>query len=155
MLSLANDGRYLALQIDPHQRRQRTLDALITQVEVLSRESPVLMIFEDAHWIDPTSQEVLGRTIDRIAMLPVLMIVTFRPELDPPWIGQPHVTTLTINRLAQREVGALIDRIIGNTLVDPYHQTSRSYGRRGISRSLSLIEGSNYAGSVPYWTWNV
>ena len=63
------------------------------------------MIFEDAHWTDPTSLEAFGRAVDRIQSLRVLLIVTFRPEFEPPWIGRPHVTALTINRLAEREVG--------------------------------------------------
>ena len=114
LLSLPNDGRYPALDLAPQQRRQRTLDALISQIEVLTRSNPVLMVFEDAHWTDPSSLEVLGRVVERIATLRVLLIVTFRPEFEPPWIGRPHVTALTINRLAQREVGAMIDRVIGN-----------------------------------------
>jgi predicted ATPase len=72
------------------------------------------MILEDAHWTDPTSLEVFGQAVSRIATLRVLLIVTFRPEFDPPWIGRPHVTALTINRLAEREVGAMIDRVVGN-----------------------------------------
>ncbi len=72
------------------------------------------MIFEDAHWSDPTSLEVLGRAVDWIATLRVLLIVTFRPEFEPPWIGRPHVTALTINRLAQSEVGTMIDRLVGD-----------------------------------------
>ena len=114
MLSLPNDGRYPALELTPEQRRQRTLDALILQLQALTRSSPVLMIFEDAHWADPTSLEVLGRAVDRIAAIRALLIVTFRPEFDPPWIGQPHVTALPINRLAQREVVAIIDHLVGN-----------------------------------------
>jgi predicted ATPase len=114
MLSLPNDGRYPVLELAPQQRRQRTLEALISQLEALARQNPVLMIFEDAQWTDPTSLEALGRVVDRIRMRRVLLIVTFRPDFDPPWIGQPHVTTLTINRLAQREVEALIDRVVGN-----------------------------------------
>jgi class 3 adenylate cyclase/predicted ATPase len=117
MLSLPNDGRYPALELTPEQRRQRTLDALIFQMQALTRSSPVLVIFEDAHWTDPTSLEALGRTVDRIATLRVLLIVTFRPEFDPPWIGRPHVTALTINRLAQREVGAMIDCLVGNKVL--------------------------------------
>ena len=66
MLSLPNDGRYPALELTPQQRRQRTLEALTAQLEALARQNPVLMIFEDAHWIDPTSLEVFGRTVDRI-----------------------------------------------------------------------------------------
>ena len=83
----------------PQQRRQKTLEALTAQIEALSRQIPVLMIFEDAHWTDPTSLEAFGRAVDRIANLRVLLIVTFRPEFEPPWIGRPHVTALTINRL--------------------------------------------------------
>ena len=117
MLSLPNDGRYPALELTPEQRRQRTLEALRLQVETLSRSSPVLMIFEDAHWTDPTSLEAFGRAVDRIATLRVLLIVTFRPEFEPPWIGRPHVSTLTINRLTQRDVDAMIERIVGNKLL--------------------------------------
>ena len=114
MLSLPNDGRYPALELTPQQRRQRTLEALVSQIEALSRQNPVLMIFEDAHWTDPTSLEVFGRTVDKIRTLRVLLIVTFRPEFEPPWIGRPYVTALTLNRLGEREVGAMIDRVVGN-----------------------------------------
>jgi class 3 adenylate cyclase len=117
MLSLPNDGRYPTLELTPEQRRQKTLDALILQIQALTRSSPVLMIFEDAHWTDPTSLEAFGRAVDRIVTLPVLLIVTFRPEFDPPWIGRPHVTALAINRLAQREVGAMIDHLVGDKVL--------------------------------------
>jgi hypothetical protein len=80
MLSLRNDGRYPAVELTGQQLRQKTFEALTAQVEGLSRSSPVLMIFEDAHWIDPTSLEALGRTVDRISTLGVLLIVTYRPE---------------------------------------------------------------------------
>ena len=72
------------------------------------------MILEDAHWADPTSLEVFGRIIDRVRSLRVLLIVTFRPEFQAPWIGRPYVTALTINRLAERDIGAMIDRVVGN-----------------------------------------
>ncbi len=114
MLSLQNDGRYPTLELTAQQRRQKTLDALIGQLEALSRSNPVLMIFEDAHWIDPTSVEVLSRLADRIRTLSVLLIVTYRPEFDAPWIGRPHVTALTLNRLGEREIAQLIDRLSGN-----------------------------------------
>ena len=96
------------------QRRQKTLEALTAQLEALSRSNPVLMIFEDVHWIDPTSLEVLGRTVDRLRTLGVLLIVTYRPEFEPPWIGRPYVTALTLNRLGEREIAAMIDRVTGN-----------------------------------------
>ena len=114
MLSLPNDGRYPALDLAPQQRRQKTLEALTSQLAGLASQHPVLMIFEDAHWTDPTSLEVLGRTVDRIKALPVLLVVTFRPEFSAPWVGQPHVTTLTLNRLGQRDATVIIERLVGN-----------------------------------------
>jgi class 3 adenylate cyclase/predicted ATPase len=119
MLSLPNDGRYPTLDLTPQQRRQKTLEALTSQLAGLSSQNPVLMIFEDAHWADPTSLELFSRVVDRIQTLRVLLIVTFRPEFDPPWIGQPHVTAMTINRLTQRDVGAMIDRVVGNKQLPP------------------------------------
>jgi class 3 adenylate cyclase len=117
MLLLPNDGRYPALDLEPQQRRQKTLEALTAQVEALSRQNPLLMIFEDAHWTDPTSLETFSRVVDRVCSLPVLLIVTFRPEFDPPWIGRPYVAALTVNRLAQRDVEAIIDRVVGNKFI--------------------------------------
>ena len=117
MLSLPNDGRYPALDLEPQQRRQKTLEALTAQVEALSRQNPLLMIFEDAHWTDPTSLETFGRVVDRVRSLPVLLIVTFRPEFEPAWIGRPYVTALTINRLAQRDIEAMIDGVVGNKFI--------------------------------------
>jgi class 3 adenylate cyclase/tetratricopeptide (TPR) repeat protein len=117
MMSLPNDGRYPALELDPQQRRQRMLEALILQLEALTRSHPVLMILEDAHWGDPTSLEAFGRVVDRIQSLRVLLIVTFRPDFDPPWIGMPHVTAMIVNRLTQREVGAMIEGVVGNKLL--------------------------------------
>ena len=117
MLSLPNDGRYPALELEPQQRRQKTLEALTAQVEALSRQNPLLMIFEDAHWTDPTSLEVFGRVVDRVRSLRVLLIVTFRPDFDPFWVGRPYVTFLAINRLAQRDIEAMIDRVVGNKFI--------------------------------------
>jgi hypothetical protein len=117
MLSLPNDGRYPALDLTPQQRRQRTLEALVSQLETMTGQSPVLIIFEDAHWTDPTSLELFGLVVERIQSLRALLIVTFRPEFNPPWVGRPHVTTLTINRLTKRDVDAMIDRVVGNHLL--------------------------------------
>ena len=114
MLSLQNDGRYPTFELTPQQRRQKTLEALTAQLEALSRSKPILMIFEDVHWIDPTSLEVLGRTVDRLRTLEVLLIGTHRPEFEPPWIGRPHVTAITLNRLGEREIAAMVDRVAGN-----------------------------------------
>ena len=114
MLSLPNDGRYPALGLAPEERRQRTQEALTAQLTGLTRYRPALMIVEDAHWVDPTSLEVFGRTVDHIKPLPVLLIVTFRPEFNAPWAGRSHVTSLALNRLGEREAAAIIARIVGN-----------------------------------------
>ena len=114
MLSLPNDGRYPALDLASEQRRHRTLEALTAQLMGLAGQRPVLMIVEDAHWIDPTSLEVFGRTVDQIKTLPVLLIVTFRPEFNAPWVGRSHVTSLALNRLGEREAAAIIARLVGN-----------------------------------------
>ena len=114
MLSLPNDGRYPTLDLAPQQWRQKTMGALTAQMETSSRQNPVLMILEDAHWADPTTLEAFGRFVDKLRTLRVLLIVTFRPEFDPPWIGRPYVTALTLNRLAQRDIEALIDCVVGN-----------------------------------------
>jgi class 3 adenylate cyclase/predicted ATPase len=114
MLSLPNDECRPKLDSTPEQRRQRTLSALVSQTEALARANPVLMIFEDAHWADPTSLEVLGRIVDRVHGLRVLLIVTFRSEFQAPWMGRHYVTPLTINRLGERDIGSMIDRVAGN-----------------------------------------
>jgi class 3 adenylate cyclase/predicted ATPase len=117
MLSLPNDGHYPALDLAPQQRRQGTIDALTGQIEAIARQSPVLMILEDAHWADPSSLEVLSRLVDRIDRQRVLLLMTFRQEFVAPWIGRPHVTTLTLNRLPLREAMALIEQVTGNKLL--------------------------------------
>jgi predicted ATPase len=119
MLSLPNDGRYPTLEMTPQQRRQKTPEALTAQLEALSYQKPVLMIFEDAHWADPTSLEAFGRAVDRLRTLGVLLIVTYRPEFEPPWIGRPHATALILNRLGERQIAAIIDSVTGNKLLSP------------------------------------
>ncbi len=114
MLSLPNDGRYPALELTAQQHRQKTLEAFGTQLVALARQSPVLVICEDVHWADPTSLEAFSRAVDRIQTVCGLLIMTFRPEFQAPWVGQPHVTALTLNRLAQRDIAAMIDRVAGN-----------------------------------------
>jgi class 3 adenylate cyclase/predicted ATPase len=114
MLSLPNDGRYPALEWAPQELRENTLEALTAHMEALSRSNPILMIFEDVHWIDPTSLESLGRMIDRLRSLRVLLIVTYRPEFEPPWIGRSYITVLSLNRLDEHEMGAMINCVAGN-----------------------------------------
>ncbi len=114
MLSLPNDGRYPAVEVEPQLRRQKTLNALASHIEALTRTKPVLMIFEDAHWTDPTSLELFARTVDLAVNRRLLLVVSFRPEFSPPWIGRPHVAALTLNRLARRDIDALIKGVLGS-----------------------------------------
>jgi class 3 adenylate cyclase len=113
LLSLRSDGLYPELNLTPQQRRERTFEALSTQIVSLAEQRPVLMIFEDIHWIDPTSLEALGRGIDRIKSVGVLLIVTHRPEFEPPWLGRAYVTSVSLNRLGKREINTMIDRVAG------------------------------------------
>ena len=93
---------------------RKTLDALVAQIEGLSRKVPTLLIFEDAQWADPSSLETLDRLVDRIEGLNALLIVTYRPEFAPAWIGRPHVTVLTLNRLTRTEIAEMVGNVAGN-----------------------------------------
>jgi predicted ATPase len=119
MLSLPNNECYPAIELTPEQRRKRTLEALVSQLGALTQKSPVLMILEDAHWADPSSSEVFGLIIDRIRSIRVLLLVTFRPEFDAPWVGRPYVSSLALNRLGERDISAMIDCVVGNTPLPP------------------------------------
>jgi predicted ATPase len=113
LLSLPASARHSLPSLSPQRRKERTLAALIRQLEGLARRQPVLMIFEDAHWIDPTSRELLDLAVERVRGLPVLPIVTFRPEFQPLWTGQPQVTMLALNRLDRRDRTVLVEQIAG------------------------------------------
>jgi class 3 adenylate cyclase/tetratricopeptide (TPR) repeat protein len=114
LMSLPASGQRPLVDLSPQRKKERTLEALIRQLEGLARRQPVVMIFEDAHWIDATSRELLDLTVERVRRLPVLLIVTFRPEFQPPWIGQPQVTMLALNRLDRRDRTVLIEQIAGD-----------------------------------------
>jgi class 3 adenylate cyclase/predicted ATPase len=98
---------------DPQRKRAQVFSALLDQLAQLAGRGPVLMVFEDAHWSDPTSIDLLSLTAESIQNLPVLLVITFRPDFQPPWAGQPHVTTMTLNRLGRRERMAMVEHITG------------------------------------------
>ena len=100
--------------MSPQRKRQKLFEALLHQLEALARGPPVLMVFEDAHWIDPSSRELLDLIFDRVSRLDVLLVVTFRPEFQHAWSGQPHVSMLALNRLGERDGVALVERLAGN-----------------------------------------
>src|SRR5215469_4402588 len=114
MLSLSGGERFPPLDLSPQRKKERTLAALLRQLQALARRQPVLMIFEDLHWIDPTSREVLDLTVEKITGLPVLLVATYRPEFQPPWVGGSQVTVLALNRLGRNQGVTLVHRLAGN-----------------------------------------
>ena len=114
LLSLPADPRYPLPDLPPQKRKEKTLAVLLAQLDSLAARQPVLVIFEDLHWIDPTSLELLALTVERVFALPVLLVMTFRPEFQPPWLGQPHITMMSLSRLGLRDRVALVQRVAGN-----------------------------------------
>jgi class 3 adenylate cyclase len=110
LLSVPLEARYTALELTPQRKKERTFEALLRQLAHLARRQPVLMIFEDLHWADPTSRELLDLTVEQIERLPVLLIATFRPEFQPPWIcfspknsGPDHAVPVIVRAMAESE----------------------------------------------------
>jgi class 3 adenylate cyclase/tetratricopeptide (TPR) repeat protein len=117
LLAVPTGERYPPLLDDPRQKRERVFSALVRQLEALAQHRPVLFLFEDAHWSDSTSLELLDRIAERVRQLPVLMVVTFRPEFEAPWTGQAGVTSMTLSRLGQRDTKALVGRVAGGKML--------------------------------------
>jgi class 3 adenylate cyclase/predicted ATPase/energy-coupling factor transporter ATP-binding protein EcfA2 len=116
LLAVPLDERYDESELTPQQRRDKTIDAMINQVIALSQRRPVLFVLEDAHWIDPTTEGLLGQTMARISTAAILMVVTHRPEYTPSWNVQPHLTSITLSRLGREQVSSLIKAISGRGL---------------------------------------
>ena len=111
LLSVRCDAGLPALSISPQRRKELVLEQFIAHIESLTAQRPVFIVLEDAHWIDPTTQELFDTLVERIRTLPVLLILTYRPEFAPPWLGQSHVTVLALNRLGRRENAAMIRQV--------------------------------------------
>jgi predicted ATPase len=103
LLSIPTGDRYAPLNWSPQRKKEKTFQALLRQLQALSRQRPVFLVYEDVHWIDPSSREPLDMTVDRVASLPVLLNITFRPELQPPWTGHADVSMVHLTRLGRRE----------------------------------------------------
>jgi predicted ATPase len=116
LLSIPTGERYPPLALSAAQQRRLTLAALLDQLEALARQKPVLMLFEDVHWADATSLEVLDLTVERVRVLPVLVLITFRPEYEAPWTGLSRVTSIALDRLAPAEVETLAEHVAGRPL---------------------------------------
>jgi predicted ATPase/class 3 adenylate cyclase len=116
LLSIPFGERYPPLALSPTQQRRRTLAALLDQFESLARQQPILLLFEDAHWADATSLELLDLTVERVRRLAVLALFTSRPEFEPPWIGLPNVSTLTLGRLDRTAIESMVTRVTGGRM---------------------------------------
>jgi class 3 adenylate cyclase/tetratricopeptide (TPR) repeat protein len=111
LLSIPTGDRYPPLSLTPQKRKEKTLHAQLVQLEGLASRQPVLMVYEDMHWSDPTTREALDLLIDRVPTLRVLVIVTFRPEFPPPWVGRPQVSLLSLSRLPPRQRAEMIMQV--------------------------------------------
>ena len=119
LLGLPLDGRYAVPGGTPQERKARIFTVLLAQLDGLAHQRPVLVVLEDAHWLDPTTTEFFDRFADRIRRLPVLFVATFRPEAAPPWASYPHATLLSLNRLGRSGCQALIERTAGARPLPP------------------------------------
>jgi class 3 adenylate cyclase/predicted ATPase len=113
LLGIPAGERGLPIDLSPQRQKQRTLEVLIEQLAGLARARPVLELYEDLHWVDPSTLELLDLLVQRVRTLPVLAVLTYRPEFTPPWSGQAHVTALPLNRLGRRQAAAIVERITG------------------------------------------
>jgi class 3 adenylate cyclase len=119
LLAIPATGRYPALELSPQEKRERTFQVLLDQLAGLARRGPVLALYEDVHWADPTTLELIGRVVDRVQRLPVLVVVTFRPGFVPAWARRGHVTLLSLGRLGRRQGGAMVERVAGGKALPP------------------------------------
>jgi class 3 adenylate cyclase/predicted ATPase len=113
LLSIDTHDRYETLELSPQQQKNATVAALADHFIALARDEPVLIVFEDAHWIDPTSQEVLDLLVDRVQNASILMVITCRAEFQPRWNAHSHITTLTLNRLSRQLRSMLVEHVAG------------------------------------------
>ena len=111
LLSLSTEGRYPPLNLPAHARRERTLDALVGQLDGLARRAPVLLVLEDAHWCDPTSLELFDRLIDLARALPVLIVITYRPEFASRWAVGGQVASVILDRLDASEARSMVRKL--------------------------------------------
>ena len=113
LLSIPADGRHPPLDLPPQRQRERTFAALLDQLAGLAAQRPLLAVFADVHWFDSSTLELIDRVIERLERLPVLALVTFRPDFDPPWRARPYVTSLRLDRLGRRDAATLVGQLSG------------------------------------------
>src|SRR5215472_12420806 len=113
MLSIPCEERYGAVQMTPQKFKDETLRALVDTTEAMARRSPTVMLFEDIHWADPTTLEVMDLLIHRVRNIPILIVLTHRPEFSSRWSHYGHVTALTLSKLTRPQCTAMVSRLCG------------------------------------------
>ncbi|MEY9155748.1 AAA family ATPase [Bradyrhizobium japonicum] len=113
LLSVPTAPRYPPLELSPEQQKRRTFDALVDQLTGLAAHRPVLAVYEDVHWADPSTLEWLESAIERVQTLPILVLITCRPEFSPRWTGHAHLTLLTLSRLGRRQGASMVEQLTG------------------------------------------
>jgi class 3 adenylate cyclase len=113
ILSIPCEERYGVLPMMPQKHKGETLRTLVDLVEAAARQQPSVMLFEDAHWADPTSLEVLGLLIDRVKTVPLLVVLTHRPEFQSRWSEQGHVGALNLSKLTRAQSAAIVFTLVG------------------------------------------
>ncbi len=119
LLSIRGEHQYPPLNVSSETRKDMTLEALVQYLQGLADRSPVLFIVEDAHWLDPTTLDLMTRIIDRIRQMRVLLLITFRPEFKPVWAEYSYVTFLTLSRLPRRQSAELVAAMTGGKVLPP------------------------------------
>ena len=115
LLSLSlSEGSYPPLALSPQQQKQHTQDALIAWTLEEAERQPMLEVWEDLHWADPSTLELLGRLIEQVPTVPLLILLTFRPDFLPSWPARSHMTPITLNRLERQHSEALVARLAGD-----------------------------------------
>lgn len=104
-------GRYPPLGLTPQQQRQQTHDVLVAWLLEEAERQPVLAVWEDLHWADPSTLELLGMLVDQAPTAAMLQLLTHRPGFSPPWPVRSHMTPITLNRLERPQVAALVTRL--------------------------------------------
>ena len=131
MLSVPTDGRYLQLELNPQRRKERTFGALLRRLGRLTQSHPVLMLFEDAQWADPSSLELLDMLIDRLSELPILLVISFRADFTAPWIGRADVSLIALSRLNRRHSETLAAQV----------SAERALSRELLERIVTQTDG--------------
>ncbi len=153
LLSLPGEDRYGALDLTPQQQRERTNETLVDQLLQLSKKRPVLLLMEDAHWIDPTTEALIGEALERVSEAPVMMLVTYRPDYQPPWEGLPDVTMIALDRLSQEEGAELVQAVAGSRLQETVvEQIIDRAGRVPLfleELTKSLLEDDSQEAKIP------